>query len=242
MTWSLVAVDKDSGAIGVAVASKFFSVGAKVPHVASRIGGIATQALVNPFFGTEGLRLLAGGLSPGETVARLTTADAGRDHRQLHIVDGQGRGAAFTGSACIEWCGHMTSEGFSVAGNMLDGPRVIEETVATYEASADLPFPRRLIAALKAGEATGGDKRGKQAAALVIYREEDWPDLDLRVDDHPEPIVELERLERVSRERFVHFCKFLPNRRDPVGVTDRTAIDAGIADMVAAERSAEERS
>ena len=106
-------------------------------------------------------------------------------------------------------------EGFSVAGNMLAGAAVIDETAKAYAANAALPFPRRLIAALKAGEAAGGDKRGKQSAALLIYGEEEWPDLDLRVDDHTDPLAELERLEAVSRERWVHFAKFLPSKRNP---------------------------
>ena len=127
---------------------------------------------------------------------------------------------------------------FSVAGNMLAGPEVIEETAHAYEASASLPFPRRLITALAAGEAAGGDRRGKQAAALLIYSTEEYSDLDLRVDDHPEPLTELARLETVSRERWVHFRKFLPKRGDPVGITDRAIIDAAIAKAAAAEGAA----
>jgi uncharacterized Ntn-hydrolase superfamily protein len=118
---------------------------------------------------------------------------------------------------------------------MLAGPAVIEETAKTYVANAALPFPRRLIAALKAGETAGGDKRGKQSAALLIYGEEEWPYLDLRVDDHADPIVELERLESVSRERWVHFAKFLPCAANPSGELDRAVIDAGIAAALAAE-------
>jgi len=153
----------------------------------------------------------------------------------VHIMDRHGRIAAHTGPACIDWCGHTAGEGFSVAGNMLAGRAVIEETAKAYAANAVLPFPRRLIAALKAGEAAGGDKRGKQSAALVIYGEEEWPDLDLRVDDHADPLPELERLEKVSRERWVHFSQFLPNSKNPSGVFDRAKIDAGIAAALAAE-------
>ncbi len=238
MTWSIVALDQNSGNIGIAVSSRFFAVGARVPHIASGVGGIATQALVNSFFGAEGLQLLAKGASPEEVVQRLSGGDEGRDYRQFHMVDRFGRAAAYTGAACVDWCGSLAGEGFSVAGNMLAGPQVVEATAATYGAAAELPFVRRLIAALKAGESAGGDKRGKQSAAVVVYGEEAWPDLDLRVDDHVDPIAELERLERVSRERFVHFRRFLPGRRNPVGVTDRTVIDAGIAEALAAENEA----
>jgi len=117
----------------------------------------------------------------------------------------------------------------SVAGNMLAGPRVIEDTAAAFAANANLPLPRRLIAALKAGEAAGGDKRGKQSAALIVYSSEEYPELDLRVDDHADPLAELERLEAVSRERFTHFRAFLPTRANPSGVFDRATIEAGIA-------------
>ena len=237
MTWSIIARDQGTGQFGIAVASRFFAVGALVPRVKSRIGAIATQALVNAFFGTEGLRLLEQGATAPEVVSAVTAADLGRDHRQVHVMDSQNRIAAHTGKACIDWCGHLAGDNFSVAGNMLTGARVIEDTAAAYERNGALSFPRRLIAAMKAGEAAGGDKRGKQSAALLIHGEEDWPDLDLRVDDHPDPLAELERLERVSRERFVHFARFLPSKRDPVGVTDRGVIEAELAKAAAAEDS-----
>jgi uncharacterized Ntn-hydrolase superfamily protein len=118
---------------------------------------------------------------------------------------------------------------------MLAGPDVLDATAAAYATNSKLPFARRLIAAMQAGEAAGGDKRGKQSAALVIYGEDEWSELDLRVDDHADPLAELARLEQVSRERWVHFRKFLPSRRDPVGITDRAVIEAGIAAALAAE-------
>jgi uncharacterized Ntn-hydrolase superfamily protein len=235
MTWSIIARDPATGDFGIAVATKFFAVGARVPHVAAGVGAVATQALATQFYGTEGLRLLKSGSAPDEVIARLTAGDAGREHRQVHVMGRDGRIAAHTGAECIDWCGHLQGEGFSLAGNMLAGGRVLDDTAAAYRANAALPFPRRLIAALKAGEAAGGDKRGKQSAALVIYSEEEWADLDLRVDDHVDPLAELERLERVSRERFVHFRRFMPSRRNPSGVTDRALIDAEIAKAIAAE-------
>ena len=234
VTWSIIVRDNGTGRFGVAVATRFFAVGALVPHAAAGVGALATQALVNPSFGPGGLDLLAAGKSAAETVAVLVAGDPGRDHRQLHVIDAQGRVAAHTGAACVEWCGHLAGEGFSVAGNMLAGARVVEATAAAYCEQNALPLPRRLIAALGAGEAAAGDKRGRQSAALLVQGEEDWPDLDLRVDDHPEPLAELARLERVSRERYVHFLKFLPSRRDPAGVTDRDVIEREIAKAVAA--------
>jgi uncharacterized Ntn-hydrolase superfamily protein len=235
MTWSIIARDPASGYLGIAVATRFFAVGARVPHIASGVGAVATQAMVNLFYGRNGLALLRDGHPVSEVVRLLVEADPGRDHRQVHVMDAAGNVAAHTGAACVEWCGHLAGDGFSVAGNMLAGPQVIAETAAAYVAHAHLGFARRLIAALKAGEAAGGDKRGKQSAALVIHGEEDWSDLDLRVDDHADPLAELERLEQVSRERYVHFRKFMPSRRNPAGTTDRAVIEAGIAAALAAE-------
>ena len=235
MTWSIIAREEATGRFGIAVATKFFAVGARVPHIASRHGALATQALLNPFYGVDGLRLLREGMPAADIVRTLVAADAGRDQRQLHVMDAAGRIAAHTGAQCVDWCGHIVNAGCSVAGNMLAGPRVIAQTAAAYAANAALPFPRRFIVALKAGEAAGGDKRGKQSAALRIHGEEEWSDLDLRVDDHVDPLAELERLEQVSRERWTHFRKFLPSRRDPVGVTDRSIIDAEITKALAAE-------
>jgi uncharacterized Ntn-hydrolase superfamily protein len=142
---------------------------------------------------------------------------------------------AHTGKDCVDWCGHLANDGFSIAGNMLAGPQVLDETAKTYRASAVLPFAQRLTAAMRAGEAAGGDKRGKQSAALLINSGDEWSALDLRVDDHDDPLGELERLERVSRERWVHFRKFLPTRANPAGITDRAIIDASIAATTADE-------
>ena len=161
-------------------------------------------------------------------VDTLIAADDGRESRQLHVMDIKGRIAAHTGSECVDWCGHIQGDGFSLAGNMLAGAAVLDDTAQAFIANASLPFAQRLIVAMKAGEAAGGDKRGKQSAALVIQGEEEWSDLDLRVDDHTDPLAELERLEQVSRERWVHFRPFLPTRKNPAGITDRAVIDATI--------------
>ena len=236
MTWSIIARDNATGQFGIAVATRFFAVGARVPHVAARIGAIATQALVNPYYGIDGLKLLREGRVPQDIIESLIAADAGRESRQLHIMDASGRIAAHTGRECVEWCGHLERKGFSIAGNMLAGARVLDDTAETYIANEKMPFARRLIAAMRAGEAAGGDKRGKQSAALLICGEEEWSELDLRVDDHADPLAELERLEAVSRERWVHFRKYLPTRNNPAGVTDRRIIDSEIDAATASER------
>jgi uncharacterized Ntn-hydrolase superfamily protein len=228
MTWSIIARDDLTGQLGIAVATRFFAVGARVPHIAAGIGAIATQALVNPYYGIDGVKLLREGRQPRDVVETLIGADDGRDSRQLHIMDTGGRIACHTGRDCIDWCGHIEGKGFSIAGNMLAGPRVLDDTAKAYVTNQTLPFAQRLIAAMHAGEAAGGDKRGRQSAALLIHGEEEWSVLDLRVDDHADPLAELERLEAVSREHWVPFRPFLPTRKNPAGITDRATIDAGI--------------
>jgi uncharacterized Ntn-hydrolase superfamily protein len=230
MTWSIIARDSASGQFGIAVATKFFAVGARVPHIAAGFGGVATQALVNPYYGIDGVKLLREGRSPQEIVATLLAGDGGRESRQLHIMDARGAIAAHTGKDCVDWCGHLAGDGYSIAGNMLAGARVLDDTAKAYAASKELPFPQRLLAAIRAGEAAGGDKRGKQSAALLIHDIEEWSALDLRVDDHADPLGELGRLERVSRERWVHFRQFLPTRQNPAGITDRATIEAALMD------------
>ncbi|MGA7996981.1 MAG: DUF1028 domain-containing protein [Bradyrhizobium sp.] len=236
MTWSIIARDNATGQFGIALATRFFAVGARVPFIVAGHGAIATQALVNPYYGIDGVRLLREGREPRAIVDTLIAADAGRETRQLHIMDVSGRIASHTGRDCVDWCGHIEGSGFSIAGNMLAGAQVLDETAKAYVANEGLPFPRRLLAAMRAGEAAGGDKRGKQSAALLIYGEEEWSDLDLRVDDHADPLAELERLEAVSREHWAHFRKVLPTRKNPAGITDRKIIDATIEAAIAGRK------
>jgi uncharacterized Ntn-hydrolase superfamily protein len=235
MTWSIVARDAD-GSFGVAIASRFFAVGALCAHTRRAVGALSTQALMNPLYGPAGIDLLADGVVPEAVVARLTDADEGRAQRQLHVIGARGRAAAYTGRHCIEWCGHRVHDDFSVAGNMLAVTDVLDATAAAYAAGASLPFGERLIAALAAGERAGGDKRGKQAAALRLHGDEDYPRLDLRVDDHDEPLVELRRLYEKSLERFQPFVACLPGRRDPVGLLHRDEIEARVEAFVAERR------
>lgn len=233
MTWSIIARDERTGRVGIAVATRFFAVGALVPHIETGAGAIATQAFINPYYGPKGLALLRAGDSADETVVELTQGDEGRHNRQLQVMDNAGRFAAYTGAACIDWCGHETRATFSVAGNMLTGPAVLSETIRVYEAGAALPLARRLIAAMQAGEAAGGDKRGKQSAALLIHDGENYPLYDLRVDDHADPLGELDRLEKVARQRWVHFRRQMPSRDRPSGLMDRGEIEELILRSIA---------
>jgi uncharacterized Ntn-hydrolase superfamily protein len=233
MTWSIIARDTSTGRVGIAVATRFFAVGTLVPHIETGVGALATQAFINPYYGSRGLALLAQGRSATEVVDELAQADAGRDNRQLHMMDGAGGFAAYTGAACIDWCGHEMRDTFSVAGNMLAGPAVLAETIRVYEAQAAVPFARRLIAAMQAGEAAGGDKRGRQSAALLVHDSEDYPLYDLRVDDHPDPLGELARLEEVGRQRWVHFRRQMPSRGRPSGLIDRRELEELITRSIA---------
>ncbi|MGF0537448.1 DUF1028 domain-containing protein [Agrobacterium sp. ES01] len=233
MTWSIVARDPASGYLGIAVASRFFAAGAVVSHIRGGIGAIATQAFINPTYGIDGLELLDRGYQLTEILCRLTSRDDGSAQRQLHLIDAQGHNHAFTGELCMDWAGHIVSQDVSVAGNMLVGPQVIEATLDAYQANAELPFAERLLMAMDAGEAEGGDKRGRQSAALKIHRDQDYPWLDLRVDDHAEPLVELRRLHAVAQERFVYIADTMPTRLNPHGMIDRREIDTKISELEA---------
>jgi len=229
MTWSIIARDPASGAFGVAIATRFFAAGALCPHAESGVGALSTQALVNPHYGPQALELLRTGVPAPEVVKRVTAPDEGRDHRQLHVIDAAGRIGQHTGAQCIDWCGAVAGDGCSVAGNMLANERVIADTARAYRDGHGRPFAERLLAALEAGEAAGGDKRGKQSAALLIHSTEAYPELDIRVDDHAEPLVELKRLYEKAHERFVPFMRCGPSKARPSGILDRAAIEQEIA-------------
>ncbi|TNJ44450.1 DUF1028 domain-containing protein [Phaeobacter sp. B1627] len=228
MTWSLIARCPQEGAIGVIVASRFFACGAAVPYVGARVA-VATQAFCNPVWGTEGKARMAAGEAAQDVLDDLAGRDLGQAIRQAHMMDAEGRFAAFTGGDCTDWAGHLTAEDHSVAGNMLTAAEVIEATSASYRENADLPFATRLIVAMQAGEAAGGDKRGRQAAGLVIHRGEEHAWLDIRADDHAEPLGELARLWDVAQERYVHFAKGMPGAANFSGTPGREGIDADIA-------------
>ena len=237
MTWSILARDND-GRFGAAIASRFFAVGALCVHTRRGVGVLSTQALMNPLYGPAGIVLLSDGKAAADIVSALTSADAGQAQRQLHVLPARGPGAAHTGASCVDWCGHQVFDDFSVAGNMLAGPQVLAATADAFMAAAGQPLAERLLAAMVAGEAAGGDKRGKQAAALRIHGDQDYLELDLRVDDHAEPLVELQRLYAVSLQRFQPFVACLAGRGDPVGELDRARIEARIEAFQAARATA----
>ena len=207
-TYSLCACDLAAGRWGVATQSKFLAVGSVVPWAEPHVGAIATQAYANPRYGPEGLALLREGLSAEDVVDRLTSADDERAHRQLGVVDAAGRAATYTGGDCLAWAGGRTGEGYAAQGNILVSGATVDALAETFESSAGKPLAERLLDSLDAAEAAGGDSRGRQSAALIVVeRDGGYASLsdvlvDLRVDDHPDPLVELRRIYRMHDALF----------------------------------------
>jgi len=206
-TYSIAACDLEAGQWGVATQSKFLAVGAVVPWAAPQVGAIATQAYANPRYGPEGLNLLRDGLSAEEVVERLTSADEGRDHRQLGIVDREGRSASFTGAECLEWAGGRTGPCYAAQGNILVSAETVDAIAGTFESSGG-PLAERLMACLDAAQAAGGDRRGQQSAALLVVEQDGGyaklsdTVVELRVEDHERPLEELRRLYRLHEALF----------------------------------------
>ncbi len=206
-TFSIVARDPNTGELAIAVQSKFLAVGSAVPWAKANVGAVATQAWANVSYGPRGLELLEQGLSAQEAVDRLISEDEGREHRQLGIVDSKGNAAAYTGEKCMHWAGHRVGAGYTCQGNILVSESTVDAMAETYEQSGHLPhLVDRVLTALAAAQHAGGDSRGKQSAAVYVVRENGgyggYNDrlVDLRVDDHPEPIEELQRLLALHRQ------------------------------------------
>jgi uncharacterized Ntn-hydrolase superfamily protein len=218
-TFSIVAFDPETQALGVAVQSKFLAVGSVVPWARAGVGAVATQAMANYNYGPLGLGLMESGRSAEETVEALISSDDDREHRQVGVVDARGRAATFTGSECFEWAGGLTGEHYAAQGNILVGRETVEAMAKIFE-SAGGDLAGRLLAALDAGQEAGGDSRGKQSAALLVVREgggyggDNDRAVDLRVDDHPEPIKELIRI------RDLHTLYFGETRPEDVVAVD----------------------
>ncbi|WP_066176247.1 DUF1028 domain-containing protein [Bacillus marinisedimentorum] len=213
-TFSLTARCPETGMLGVVISTARPAVGSLAPYVKAGAGAIATQALVNPFYGIDGLKLLDEGKNPGDVVKHVTAADEDRERRQLAIVDASGNTAAFTGRDTVPWQGHIEGEQFVAAGNMLTGPETLEKMAETFTAlQKDEPFEIRMLEALKSGQNAGGDKRGKQSAALYIAAEEEYPYIDLRVDEHENPVQELFRIYEVCRKDLFPYTTNMPKRK-----------------------------
>ncbi|MEI7712172.1 MAG: DUF1028 domain-containing protein [Rhodospirillales bacterium] len=227
MTWSIVAHDPDTNAFAVAVATKAFAVGASCPFVRAGVGAVSTQSMTNRYLGPAVLDGLARGLAPAAAIEGALAGDEGKGLRQIHAVDRYGRTAAWTGQNCVMWCGNVAADGISVAGNMLAGEPTIADTLAAWKANDRVSLTERLMLAMEAGENAGGDRRGRQSAAMLMTTTEDFPDLNLRVDDHVQPLVELRRLLGVWRQEGVPRLGTSPSKANPSGLTDLDAIEAG---------------
>jgi uncharacterized Ntn-hydrolase superfamily protein len=229
LTWSLLAHEPETGTFAVAVTTCALAVGASCPFVRAGVGAVSTQSITNRYLGPAVLDAMARGLSPAAAIEGALVGDEGKNLRQVHAIDRHGRSAAWTGENCVEWAGAHTGTGWSVAGNMLAGEGVLADTVASFLARTELALPERMIQALQAGEAAGGDKRGRQSAALKLITTEDFPDLDLRVDDHANPLNHLDRLLKLWRSTRAPGLRNQPSRQHPSGSISMDAIEANWA-------------
>lgn len=216
-TFSIAARCARTGMVGVAVSTAVPAVGAVCPFVKAGAGAISTQSWVNPYLGIDGIRLLAEGMSAKQTLDELMADDPGRDVRQLGIVDRDGASASWSGTACTPWFGHITGPNYAVQGNMLIGEATIQAMATAFERAEALDLPERLLVALETGQAAGGDKRGRQSAAIKVMHKEEYPYLDLRVDEHRHPVAELRRVFEVARQQLLPFIEGMPTRAAPLG-------------------------
>jgi uncharacterized Ntn-hydrolase superfamily protein len=226
MTWSIVAFDSATGAFGAAVATKAFASGSFVPFVRAGVGAVGTQSLTNRYLAPVVLDGLERGLSPELAIKVAVAGDEGREIRQIHAVDKHGRFGAWTGKHCVEWCGSVGESGVSVAGNMLSNEHVAIATLSGFKGDPGASLPERMLDALESGEAAGGDRRGRQSAAMVMVTTEDFPDLSIRVDDHSEPLPELRRLLGIWRRERAPFLGNSPSKANPSGLHDIDKIEA----------------
>lgn len=221
MTFSIAARCPRTGMLGVATSSKALSAGGLVPYCRASVGAIASQSFVNPYLGIDGLVLLEQGLAAERVLERLVEGDPGRDLRQVAIVDKDGRVAAYTGARCIPWAGHVTGAGFACLGNILVGEEVVTAMARAFEASIDEELPERLMLALEAGQEAGGDRRGRQSAGIMVVNQEEYPWIDIRVDDHEDPVPELRRISEIYKREEVPFLNMMARRTDPIPQWDR---------------------
>lgn len=219
-TFSIAAHCARTGQLGVAVSTAIPAVGMLCPYVASGVGAISSQSFINPYLGIWGLEYLAQGHGAAETLAYLKTLDPNIEMRQLVIVDTQGGSAAFTGKACDSWNGQLVGPNYAIAGNMLVGAATLEAMQTAFLAQPELDLADRLMLALQAGQQAGGDKRGKQSAALRVHHREVYPLVSLAVDDHADPVAELARVYQVFRETLLPVMSMLPTRENPGGAFD----------------------
>jgi uncharacterized Ntn-hydrolase superfamily protein len=224
-TFSISARCSRTGMLGVAVSTAVPGVGGICPFVEPGVGAISTQSWVNPYLGIDGLPLLREGKRAEDVLKQLIDGDPGRDVRQLGIVDAKGGSAAWSGEECTSWFGHRTGPNYSVQGNMLVGETTVASMAEAFSGTEALSLPERLVIVLEAGQRAGGDKRGRQSAALLVYKTEAFPYLSLRVDEHPYPVAELRRVFEVARHQLLPFVDGMPSRKNPLGGLPKEVTD-----------------
>ena len=213
MTFSIVGHCPRTGQLGVAVSTAVPAVGSMCPYVRPGVGAVSTQSWVNPYLAIDALRLMERGESGPDARRAVLAADDQRDLRQIGVVDARGRAAAWSGPRCTDWFGHVVEDHLAVQGNMLVGEATVSAMAAAFRAAASEDLAERLLRAMEAGQAAGGDKRGRQSAALRVHDEEEYARLDLRVDEHPDPVAELRRIHRIARHQLVPFVAGMPKKR-----------------------------
>lgn len=226
-TFSIVGRCGRTGQLGVAVSTKVPAVGSLCPFVRAGIGAVATQAWVNPYLGPRVLDALASGLDAEAALDRVLGGEVDREIRQIGVVDARGRSAGFTGRDTDGWRGHRTGPGFAVQGNMLVNEDTLTDMIDAFLTRPDEPLAERLMRSLEAGQLAGGDRRGRQSAALLVHGAEDYPLVDLRADEHPDPVAELRRVYEVAKRELFPFVEVLPTKQNPHG--NFAAIRAAIA-------------
>lgn len=220
MTFSITAKCERTGQFGIAVSTKVPAVGSICPYMKAGVGAIASQSFVNPYIGINGLKYLEKGLSAEAVKERILSEDVQSEIRQFAIVDKDGETAAYTGGKCVDWHGHIEGDQFVAAGNMLVGEETIQDMARAFEETKELKLSERLLRALEAGQEAGGDKRGRQSAALKVVSTESYPLVDLRVDEHEDPVKELRRVYEVAKYELFPFIDSLPTKENPLGKMD----------------------
>jgi len=214
MTFSIVARCPRTAMLGIATSSKALAAGAMVPYLRASVGAIASQSFVNPYLGIDGIELIEQGLPAERALERVIEDDRGRDVRQVGIVDKDARTAAYTGDKCVPWAGSVNGAGYVCLGNILAGEDVVKAMADAFEASQTEDLQERLLRGLEAGQEAGGDRRGRQSAGVMVVAQEEYPLVDLRVDDHTDPIPELRRVFGVYQKEEVPYTEFMPTRED----------------------------
>jgi uncharacterized Ntn-hydrolase superfamily protein len=217
MTFSIVAHCPRTGQLGVAVSTAVPAVGAMCPYIRAGVGAVSTQSWVNPYLALEALDLMQAGQAAPDALDAVLSRDDGKDLRQIGVVDAQGRAASWSGKSCTDWFGHIVGDHFAVQGNMLVGEATITAMAAAFRGSEPLDLAERLLLAMEAGQAAGGDKRGRQSASLKVYEKEDYALLDLRVDEHARPVAELRRVYSIARLQLLPFVVGMPKKGAPAG-------------------------